>query len=143
MIPMAEVKRQNTLTMIRQWQREWDKELTCSHTQYMLPKEDNYKTLGTYKRQTVKRYLECLTGFCHLKKHRHTMKIGDDPMCRFGCGREETPHHLVTFCESWAERRYHLFGSADALSEVPARKDRKSTRLNSSHSSVSRMPSSA
>ena len=71
-IPMAEVKRQNTLTMIRKWQREWDKELTCSHTQYMLPKVDNgvYKILGTYKRQEVKWYLECLTGFCHLKKHK-------------------------------------------------------------------------
>ena len=123
-IPMAEVKRQNTLTMIRKWQREWDKELTCSHTQYMLPKVDNgvYKILGTYKRHEVKWYLECLTGFCHLNKHRHTMKIGDDPMCRFGCGREETPHHLIAVCDSWAERRYQITGSAEMLSEVPARK---------------------
>ena len=98
--------------------------LTCSHTQYMLPKVDNNvnKILGTYKRQEVKWYLECLTGFCHLRKHRHTMKLIDDPMCRFDCGREETPHHLITSCGSWAEWHYQICGSAEALSEVPAQK---------------------
>ena len=52
------------------------------------------------------------------------MKLGEDPMCRFGCGREETPHHLiaVAVCDSWAERRYQITGSAEMLSEVPARK---------------------
>ena len=81
-----------------------------------------FKNLGNYKRQAVKWYLECLTGFCHLKKHKQTMKLGDDPMCRFGCGKEETPHHLITLCDSWAEWRYQILGSADVLSEVPAQK---------------------
>ena len=110
--------------MTKKWQKEWDKELTCSHTQYMLPKVDNgvYKILGTHKQKEVKWYLECFTGFCHLRKHKHTLKLTDDPMCRFGCGREETPHHLITYCGSWAEKRYRIFGSVEALNEVPARK---------------------
>ena len=84
--------------MTRKWQKEWEKELECFHTQLMLPCVDNkiYKALANYKRQLVKWYLECLTGFCHLRKHRNTMGEDIDPMCRFNCNREETPHHLIT-----------------------------------------------
>ena len=45
-----------------------------------------------------------------------------DPMCRYGCKREETPHHLITYCESWAARRLNLFNSEKQLTEVPAQK---------------------
>ena len=41
----------------------------------------------------------------------------------------------------WANRK--LFDFAAALGEGTKSKDRKSTRLNSSHQSTSRMPSSA
>ena len=56
--------------------------------------------------------------------------------------------NLLTFSGSLISspelrRRFEEFRTAEEASEENCRLDRKSTRLNSSHSSVSRMPSSA
>ena len=75
---------------VRKWEKEWNLEPNCFHTQIMLPQVENkiFIAMGNLKRHIVKWYLECLTGFCHLRKHRNTMGEEID-MCRYECKRRK------------------------------------------------------
>ena len=61
-----------------------------------------------------------------------------DALARLGSVAEVMPQ------QNWSvQARYRVDAAANAASAMRRRRDRKSTRLNSSHSSPSRMPSSA
>ena len=76
--------------------------------------------------------------FGWLEEERHVRNALDT-------GALGTPVKMVSvFAVPGSADRVRLVVSADrAIDQVVVQKDRKSTRLNSSHSSVSRMPSSA
>ena len=109
------------------WSLKWDEEPGCRQSRYFIqvPSKARSKELLKLSRNTLGKVIRFLTGHAFLRRQNMIVFHGINPpigdvTCR-ACeviGEEETPHHIITYCEAFSSWRLSILGQFE-LDEFP------------------------
>ncbi|XP_055701687.1 uncharacterized protein LOC129800965 [Phlebotomus papatasi] len=109
----ATIKKEiHTWTLAREAEH-WNNSTGLRQAKLFLIECSESQTREVYKlsRKKLREYTGLMTGHCHLRKHLYNIKVSQEYLCRF-CGMEdETPVHILCYCEAVMCRRRVLLDS--------------------------------
>ena len=91
-------------------EEKWTRRPDCRQSKIILPSTNHkWKSILSKTKNQIKAVVQIVTGHANLKRHRHIMKLEEDPICE--CGEdEETSIHVLTECPKFALKRRHYLG---------------------------------
>lgn len=100
--------------------------LSQSKTFLEKPTFDRAKTLLNLSRIKLRKLTGLITGHCNLNKHLYNVGLSTDPTCRGCLEEDETPIHLLSYCEAYILIRKKIFGdekiAKEKLQKIPLQK---------------------